>query len=188
MRARAFCEFFDFRLGSRPSPARAPGRLRSGPGAASYAARSLSVVLALGLMSATSQLKAQSFYEWYAVGFWDHATYIGYSAFSAAEVQYFIASFRGRTNASETWSDPGTCATPPTGLGQTCQFTTSYYVISSGASPTETDYMRSFTYGYWIEGTPPPRAEVRTKMPRVRVSTRPKTDELQARRDRSHEY
>jgi hypothetical protein len=142
------------RARSTPGPARTRERLRSGPSAVSSAVRNLSVVLGLSLMSATSPLRAQSFYDWYGEGFWNGAIYVGYSAFSAAASKYYIASFQGPTNASQTGADPGTCATPPTGLGETCQFTTSYYVISSGATPTLPGYMRSYTYGYWIEARP----------------------------------
>jgi hypothetical protein len=93
---------------------------------------------------------AQAFYDWVGQGFWDGRTYEGYNAYSSAEIAYSIASFRGPDNATLTDSDPGTCGEAPTGLNQVCQFTTSYFVQSSGATPTITGFMRSFGYGFWL--------------------------------------
>jgi len=118
------------------------------------------LVLAFGLLLFAVEGRSQAYYEWAGKGSWNGETYEGYSAYSSAEIAYFIASFGGPGNATLTDSDPGMCNEAPTGLDQVCDFSTSYFVQSSGATPTLPAYMRSFGYGYWLAAPAPSRAEL----------------------------
>src|SRR5581483_10846644 len=92
----------------------------------------------------------QAFYDWSAQGSWNGRIYEGYDAYASAQIAYLLGSFGGPDNAALTDSDPGTCGEPPSGLNQVCRFSTSYFVQSSGASPTIVSYMRSYGYVYWL--------------------------------------
>jgi hypothetical protein len=118
-----------------------------------------SLVLAFALLLFAVEGRSQAYYGWVGKGFWNGQTYEGYSAYSSAEIAYFIASFGGPGNATLTESDPGTCNEAPSGLGQVCDFSTSYFVQSSGATPTLPAYMRSFGYGYWLAAPASSRTE-----------------------------
>ena len=115
-----------------------------------YQGKMKSPVFALVVLLLAVEGRSQAFYDWNSQNSWDGRTYEGYSAYSSAQIAYLIGSFGGPGNATLTDSDPGTCADEPSGLNQFCQFNTSYFVESSGASPTITGYMRSFGYGYWL--------------------------------------
>jgi hypothetical protein len=117
-------------------------------------------MFALAVLLFTVEGRSQAFYDWVGQGFWDGRSYEGYSAYSSAQIAYLISSFRGPDNATLTDSDPGTCGDAPTGLNQFCQFSTSYFVQSSGATPTITGFMRSFGYGYWLAAPTSQRLEV----------------------------
>lgn len=124
--------------------------------------RMRSLVLAFALLLFAVEGHSQAYYEWSGKGFWNGRTYEGYSAYSSAQIAYFIASFGGPGNATLTDSDPGTCETAPSGLDQTCHFTTSYFVQSSGATPTLPAFMRSFGYGDWLAAPSSHRSDVCT--------------------------
>ena len=109
-----------------------------------------SVIFAIAVLLLAVDGHSQAFYDWTGQGPWDGKVYEGYDAYSSAQIAYLIASFRGPDNATLTDSDQGTCGDAPTGLNQVCEFRTSYFVQSSGASPTITGSMRSFGYGYWL--------------------------------------
>jgi len=109
-----------------------------------------SLIFAFVVLLCPVQGYSQAFYDWSGQGGWNGRTYEGYPAYSAAQMTYFVGSFGGPDNAALTDSDPGTCAEAPTGLNQVCTFSTSYFVQSSGATPTITSYMRSYGYTYWL--------------------------------------
>jgi hypothetical protein len=101
------------------------------------------VALGFALLLVAMEGRSEANYDWYGTGSWNGQVYYGYSAFSAAAIAYYIGSFGGPDNATLTDSDPGTCATAPTGPDQACQFNTSYFVQSSGATPTLPGYMHA---------------------------------------------
>ena len=110
-----------------------------------------SLIFALAvLLFAVEGRSQEALYGWNSFDSWDGGTYEGYSAYSSAQIAYLIRSFGGPGNATLTDLDPGTCGDEPSGLNQFCQFNSSYFVESSGASPTMPGYMRSFGYGYWL--------------------------------------
>jgi hypothetical protein len=116
--------------------------------------------LAFALLLFAVEGRSQAYFEWHAKGFWNGQAYEGYDAYSSAETAYFISAFGGSGNAVLTDSDPGTCATAPSGPEQVCQFSTSYYVQSSGATPTQYGYMHAFGYSYWLAAPPVSRVAV----------------------------
>ena len=119
-----------------------------------------SLIFGFTVLLLTVEGRSQVFYDWVGQGSWDGKVYEGYSAYSSAEIAYMIGSFRGPDNATLTDSDQGTCGDAPTGPNQTCEFRTSYFVQSSGASPTITGYMRSFGFAYWLAAPTSRRQDV----------------------------
>lgn len=118
------------------------------------------LIFACMVLLFTGEGRAQAFYDWSGRGDWDGRTYEGYDAYSAAQTAYLIRSFGGSDNATLTDSDPGTCGDVPTGLNEACQFSTSYFVQSSGMSPTVDGYMRSYGYAYWLAAPTSHRGDV----------------------------
>ena len=138
---------------------------------ASHRAKMALLALAVPLFAVEG--RSQAYFDWYAKGFWNGQAYEGYSAYSSAQIAYFISSFGGSDNAVLTDSDPGTCAAAPLDPDQVCQFSTSYYVQSSGATPTQNGYMRAFGYSYWLAAPAFSRLEVCANDCVTRRSIRP---------------